>query len=163
MRFAPDDSGFTAWYERESPSITAAVARTVRDVSLAEEAVAEAFARAYARWGSVSRMRSPEGWVVRVALNYAMGRFRRLATEHRSRRRIGPTTAAAPDAPDSGLWAAVDGLPERMRAAVLLRYVADLPEAAIAEVLGVSRGTVATQLSRARTQLRKVVTEESQR
>ncbi len=48
------------------------------------------------------------------------------------------------------MWAAVAALPEKQQRAVVLRYVADLPEAAIAAALGVSRGTVASNLSDAR-------------
>lgn len=69
------------------------------------------------------------------------------------------TDIAAPDEwqPLSGhdpeLWAAVATLAERTRQVVVLRYVADLPEADIAAALGVTRGTVATLLSRARRNL----------
>jgi RNA polymerase sigma factor (sigma-70 family) len=54
---------------------------------------------------------------------------------------------------DLDLWAAVQQLPERMRAAVALRYLEDLPEAEIADLLGCSIGTVKSQLSRARDRL----------
>jgi DNA-directed RNA polymerase specialized sigma24 family protein len=40
-------------------------------------------------------------------------------------------------------------LPERQRQVVVLRFVGDLAEAAIGNVLGVKRGTVASNLSRA--------------
>ncbi len=115
--------------------------------------MAEAFARAYARWRRVSAMRSPEGWVVRVAVNQVRGGFRRRATERRKAHLIaGPDVAAPPDV-DGALWAEVGRLPDRSRTAVLLRYVADLPERDVAAVMGVSRGTVATTLSRARSTL----------
>ena len=49
---------------------------------------------------------------------------------------------------------AVMRLPVRRRAVVVLRFYDDLPEARIAEVLGISTGTVKSQLSRALEQLR---------
>jgi RNA polymerase sigma-70 factor (ECF subfamily) len=58
-----------------------------------------------------------------------------------------------PAEPDAALWDAVRALPPRARTAVALRYVADLPEAEIADVMGVARGTVAATLSSARRQL----------
>ena len=45
---------------------------------------------------------------------------------------------------DPDLWAAVGSLPPRARAAVSLRYIGDLTERQVAEVLGVSPGTVAS-------------------
>ena len=49
---------------------------------------------------------------------------------------------------------AIDRLPQRMRAAVLLRYYEDMTEAEVAEVLGVSLGTVKSTVSRAVAKLR---------
>jgi RNA polymerase sigma factor (sigma-70 family) len=49
---------------------------------------------------------------------------------------------------------AVMRLPPRRRAVVVLRFYDDLPEAEIAGLLGVSVGTVKSQLSRALEQLR---------
>jgi RNA polymerase sigma factor (sigma-70 family) len=49
---------------------------------------------------------------------------------------------------------AVDRLPQRMRAAVTLRYFEDMTEAEVADVLGVSLGTVKSTVSRAVAKLR---------
>jgi RNA polymerase sigma factor (sigma-70 family) len=49
---------------------------------------------------------------------------------------------------------ALDRLPQRMRAAVVLRYYEDMSEPEIADVLGVSRGTVKSTVSRAVAKLR---------
>jgi RNA polymerase sigma factor (sigma-70 family) len=53
------------------------------------------------------------------------------------------------------LWEAVQALPVRQRAVVVLRYYEDLTEAQIAEVLGCSRGTVKSQASAALATLRR--------
>ena len=57
-----------------------------------------------------------------------------------------------PDGPPSSqdFWAAVRELPERQRAAVVLRYVEDMPIDDIAAVLDVSDGTVKSSLFAAR-------------
>jgi RNA polymerase sigma-70 factor (ECF subfamily) len=47
----------------------------------------------------------------------------------------------------------VHTLAPRARTAIALRYVADLSEQTVADAMNVSRGTVATTLSRARRQL----------
>lgn len=143
---------FAAWYEREAGGVCASLAVVLGDGRFAEEVAAEAFARAWADWVRVSRMESPVGWVYRVALNHARSRFRRRRIERRLA--LGPIeTVAAPSGPDDELWQAVAMLPPRARTAIALRYVADLPEAEIAELMGVARGTVAATLFSARRRL----------
>jgi RNA polymerase sigma factor (sigma-70 family) len=52
------------------------------------------------------------------------------------------------------LQRALDRLPQRMRTAVVLRYFEDMTEAEVADVLGVSQGTVKSTVSRAVAKLR---------
>jgi RNA polymerase sigma factor (sigma-70 family) len=69
-----------------------------------------------------------------------------------------PEQAVADHAGDSELQdtlrRAIERLPRRMRAAVVLRYYEDMTEAEIASVLGVSQGTVKSTVSRAVAKLR---------
>ncbi len=51
------------------------------------------------------------------------------------------------------MWAAVARLPEQERTLIALRYVAYLPQAQIAEVLGIPPGSVASGLNRSRRRL----------
>lgn len=149
-------SNFEQWYEREHPRVLSACAALTGEVDEAGEATDEAFARALERWPSVVAMASPGGWVQVVALNRLRRNLRRRSRERhlftKTPRDANPATLAVPD-PD--LWAAVAGLPTRQRAAMVLRYVHDLPEAVIADVMGISRGTVASTLATARTSLQR--------
>ena len=52
------------------------------------------------------------------------------------------------------LWEAVQGLPGRQRAAIVLRYYLDLPEAEVARLLGVPLGTVKSWTHRGLARLR---------
>jgi RNA polymerase sigma-70 factor (ECF subfamily) len=144
---------FTAWYARDFARVRATVALAVGDAGLAEEATAEAFARALARWPAVSRMASPYAWVQAVALNEVRSRFRRLRLERRylARQRAGHTPP--PPEPDPALWAAVARLAPRARTAVALRYIADLSEQEVADAMGITRGTAAATLHKARKRL----------
>ncbi|HEX5495239.1 MAG TPA: sigma-70 family RNA polymerase sigma factor [Mycobacteriales bacterium] len=158
-------AGFADWYATAAPRLLLTLRAVVGDDGLAEEATAEAFARAYARWPAVSAMASPGGWVYVVALNQVRSwtRRRRLERRYAERERAGlagrePVTA--PAEVDDALWSAVRELPPRARTAVALRYLADLSEEDVARLMGVTRGTVAATLHRARTSLAAVLRDE---
>ncbi|MEZ5215515.1 MAG: sigma-70 family RNA polymerase sigma factor [Ilumatobacteraceae bacterium] len=57
------------------------------------------------------------------------------------------------------IWTSVRALPDRQREVVVLRYLADLPEAEIAAALGVSRSAVSSALTDARRSLAVVLRE----
>ncbi len=144
-----DDVDFSAWYESEHPRVLGVLCALSGELDVAREATDEAFVRAFARWGRVRKMESPGGWTYRVALNEL----------RRSLRRRGRERSVSSDAPrlvpvtDADLWDLVRRLPERQRLAVVLRYVADLPEQTIADVMGITRSTVASTLTQARDRL----------
>jgi DNA-directed RNA polymerase specialized sigma24 family protein len=143
---------FAEWYEREHPRLVGALAWAVGDLDAVRDAVDEACARALVRWERVSHMQSPSGWVYRVAFNVWRRTRRRAALEHRLWRR-GPPMATAIPGPAGEAWDLVGTLPERQRIAVALRYVADMTEAQIAQVMGVRRSTVSVLLRRAHDRL----------
>jgi RNA polymerase sigma factor (sigma-70 family) len=145
------EQDFEQWYEVARPRVIATVTMVCADQDLAAEATDEAFVRALARWSSVRAMESRTGWAVRVAINLTKRRARRRAIEHRLLRREvprGEMPAAAGE-----IWLLVRDLPARQREVIVLRYVADLPEAAIAAVLGISRSAASSALSDGRRRL----------
>lgn len=146
---------FTRFYEGEVPRLTRSVTLVTGDAALAEDVVAEAFARAWSRWPQVRATNRPGAWVMRVALNLANDRWRRRKVERRKERMIARAEESWDPAPqvDQRLWQAVRDLPVHERTLVALRYIADLSQAEIAEALGVPTGTVASGLNRARHKL----------
>lgn len=143
---APEE--FDEWYRREHPRVLASMLLVFGDVERAKESTDEAFARAVSAWSQVQQMESPGGWVFRVALNVGRRSARRALLE----RKLLRATRPAEDVPGPvyEVWDSVRRLPHRQRTALVLRYVADLPEAEIASVMGVRRGTVASTLHDAR-------------
>jgi len=152
-------SEFTSFYESEAPRLIRSVALVTGDAALAEDAVAEAFARAWSRWSQVRRHDRPVAWVMRVAINESRSRFRRRAVERRRGHEVAqPALVHDPDASSArALWDAVRQLGRRERTLIALRYVADLSQPEIAELLGIPQGTVVSGLHRARQQLERTL------
>jgi len=130
------------------PEIVRAVSAVTKSVPAAEDAVAEAFARAWEREQRGVTFDHLAGWVVTVALNLARSRWRRLGRErHLS---VEHATRSVDSDLSLDVRAAVAQLPRRQREAVVLHYLMDLDVVTTASLLGVSEGTVKTALSRAR-------------
>lgn len=129
------------------------MAVAARDLELARDVTAEAFARALERWDRVGSMSSPGGWTYRVALNVLRRRLRRGVLEERVLRRA-PGREPPPLTDQAvGVWEAVASLPPRTRTAVALRYLGGLSEAEVADAMGVAPGTVAASLHAGRQRL----------
>ncbi len=126
--------------------------RAVGRGALASDATDAAFEKAFARWDRVQVMRSPNGWIYRVAVNEARAQLRR---ESREAERASFAVSAAPVPPPGGeTWLLVATLPPRQRMAVVLRHVAGFTEAEIGSAMGVTRSTVNSTLASAYTTLR---------
>jgi RNA polymerase sigma factor (sigma-70 family) len=155
-----DDADFEDWYRLEHPRLANGLYLICGSVDSARDATDEAFARAAARWARVRRMDSPTGWTFKVGINLLRREARRRGREAAAVARVRTPNAAPAELPDAELWAAVRELPERQRQVVVLRFVGDLAETEIGNVLGIKRGTVASNLSRALDALATKVVEE---
>ncbi|CAN5834911.1 SigE family RNA polymerase sigma factor [soil metagenome] len=143
---------FSGFYAANRDAVFRAVLLATRHPQRAEDAVQEAFSRAYARWDTVREFDRPRAWVSRVALNVAISWWRRLSRE----RSDPPDRPAHPDEGpmDPMLVRLVWSLPLRQRQVVALRVLADLSIADTARILGIADGTVKAQLHRALRRLR---------
>jgi RNA polymerase sigma-70 factor (ECF subfamily) len=112
----------------------------------------ETFARAYERWGQVSTMENPVGWLIRVATN--------LSLSHRrwSVRRAHTLPAPEADTPvlgDPSIQTALSLLTPAQRAAVVLRFYLDMSIEETARTLGKRQGTVRALTSQGVARLRE--------
>jgi len=136
----------------------------IGDAAEAEDATQEAFVKAYR---ALDRFRdgSPfRPWLLRIAVNTARNRRRsagrRLGLQMRAEA-ASPSDAVAPSAEAAAIVAerrrelldAVNALSADDRLVIGARYFLDLPEAEIAALAGVARGTVKSRLARARARL----------
>jgi RNA polymerase sigma-70 factor (ECF subfamily) len=144
-----------AYYE----PVRRGVALALGNVERAEDVTQEAFARAFRRWRSVSVMDQPVGWVYVVAMNQARHDLRR---EQRPSARAGveATDTAGAVATAVTLETALKTLAPRQRAVVVLRYLADLSTAQVAEAMGCAEGTVKSTLHTALAHLRLQMEED---
>lgn len=140
----PEDDR-VAFCEREYPRLVGSLTLYVGDRDLAVELAQEALARACQHWRRVGRMGSPGAWVHRVGINLANSVFVRRRAERSALHRCRSSAEVTMD--EDGTVAlvlreAVAALPKRQRAAVVLRFYADLTVAEVAELMGCAEGTV---------------------
>jgi RNA polymerase sigma-70 factor (sigma-E family) len=130
------------------------------DRAVAEDLVQDAFIRLA---GRLAHLRDPgafEAYLRRTVVNLSNSHFRhrRVERAHLDRQGGDPDAGVEPvaafEARDA-LWAALGSLSDRQRAAIVLRYYEDLPDARIAEILGCRVGTVKSLVSRGLEALRE--------
>ena len=123
----------------------------------AADVVTEAVVRAMTsrQWPGVSNRRA---FLFRSVLNEA--RMRQRAKHRRHRRELQAAREPTPDPSESDLSVRLlvdEQLPAQQRAVILLTYWADLDVPSVAQLLGISEGSVKRHLARARARLRKVM------
>ena len=133
------------------------------DREAAEDAVQDAFERAFVRWRRISRYDDPAAWVRHVALNRVRDHFRRTARKQRAVERLAvdASTAATVAPPSVGddheLVDALARLPEQQRVAAALFYVEGLSVREVAASMKLSDGAVKYHLHAARVGLARLV------
>ena len=146
---------FTEFYRSTRDDCLRIVLVAVGDQALAEDLVAEAFARAWTAWRTVRRHPAPRAWVVRTALNAHVSWWRRRRREMPLAGHDLPVPADPSSALDTAVLAALWRLPIRQRQVIALRLLLDLDTETTAKVLGIAPGTVMAHLSRAVAALRR--------
>ena len=160
------DDQVTALYRKYAGRVQGFLISMGCDRGLAEEITDDAFLAARRRWAHVRIFDEPEGYVFKIARNERSKRQK----EHDCRAKdLHPDPcetlrAAEEDVARSVTDRAVvrqalDLLPASQREAVLLRHVAGLSEAAAAQVMGVSIGSVKRYASEGRGKLRDLLAE----
>lgn len=144
--------GFVEFYGLWRDPLRRSLALAIGDVAIADEAVDEAMTRAAMLWEKIRTYDKPEGWVYRVALNWARGVFRRRRYEIVGN--LDPDRHSAETVfPDLDVVEAVGRLPWRFRTVVVARYYLDWSTRQVANSLNVPEGTVKSRLSRALSRL----------
>ena len=156
------DLDLTEVFARDYPRLCRVAALMVGSRALAEELVMDAFERTLRLSPTSIDPERAGAYLRRAVVNQARNAMRRMGNERRALARVaGLARRSAPGADvgtdDHPVTAAVLVLPPRQRAAVVLRYYADLSDAEIADALECSIGTVKSQLAKARARLARVL------
>jgi RNA polymerase sigma-70 factor (sigma-E family) len=154
-----EPDGFREFVEARSNALLRAGWLLTGDWGSAEDLVQTALAAAWPRWASLTRQDAPELYVRKIMVNtFLRWRKRRwngeVATGRLPEQRAYQDAFAQVDARQA-LVAALDRLPARQRAVVVLRYFADQTEAQTAEAMGCSVGAVKSHGAKAMARLRE--------
>jgi RNA polymerase sigma-70 factor (ECF subfamily) len=134
----------------------------LRDRADAEDVTIETLLTAFEKGGSIRDDRSLRAWLLRVATNKALGLRRsgsRVIQLDLAPDRVAPGNLADDAVIHVSLLRGLEVLPPAMRAAVVLRYYADLRVEDVAAALGKSPNTIKAQLQTALDRLRVSVGE----
>lgn len=152
------DAEFEEYMAARQPSLLRTAYLLTGDRHSAEDLVQTSLAKLYLAWDKVQRREMVDGYVRRIMVNEHSSWWRRAWRRQEFATEQVPDRVGVEDSPDDGtsaaLWEFVQTLPRKQRAVVVLRFYEDLSEAEVAELMGISVGTVKSQSSRALAALR---------
>jgi RNA polymerase sigma-70 factor (sigma-E family) len=155
------DAEFEQYMAARQPSLLRTAYLLTGDRHAAEDLVQTSLAKLYLSWDKVQRRELIDGYVRRIMVNENNSLWRRAWKRREVSTDTIPDRVGVADRHDHGersaLWDFVQTLPRKQRAVVVLRYYEDLSEAEVADILGISVGTVKSQSSRALAALRERV------
>jgi RNA polymerase sigma-70 factor (sigma-E family) len=128
------------------------------DTHLAEDLTQTSLVKAYRSWSSIEAARSPDAYVRRILVNAHLSWRRRRSSTERPSETL-PESGVSAD-PAEAIVAGDETrrllatLAPKARTVLVLRYYADLDDAAIAELMGIGTSTVRATASRALAVLR---------
>jgi RNA polymerase sigma-70 factor (sigma-E family) len=147
-----DGAGFAAFVRAHSGSLFKTAYLLTGSTDRAEELLQDTLARLYPRWDRVQAADAPVAYVRRCVANG-------FINSRRSRSAYDISLHDLPELPDAVnladqiadrglLWQLLGRLPDRQRAALVMRYFHDQPDAEIADAIGCRVATVRSLISR---------------
>jgi DNA-directed RNA polymerase specialized sigma24 family protein len=133
-----DVGEFDAFYQASARRVLGQVFAMAADRAAAEEAVTEAYARAWDRWSALRETDSPEAWIRQTASRLALKRARRSGGEDLDGLDLQQATLAR----------AIRQLSADERRALVLYYLVGLTKSEIAREVGASESRITTWIAR---------------
>jgi RNA polymerase sigma-70 factor (sigma-E family) len=153
----------TALYQSHALGLTRLAFIMLGDRHAAEDVVQDAFCGLYRSWDRLAEHDHALGYLRVSVVNgcrTAIRRNRRVLRPQIDRPAESAEANALLGEEQRAAVAALRRLPPRQREALVLRYYADLPESEIADVMGISRGTVKSTTARGLAALGRILREE---
>lgn len=158
-----DQPAFRALARRHVPAMVGLARRILGNTADAEDVAQEAMLRVWThapRWQPVAAFKT---WLTRIVVNLCLDRKRRAAWVDLEE--AGELVDRAPDAVERmetnererQLQSAIEKLPDRQRAAIVLTYSEGMSNAQVADILDTSVSAVETLLIRGKQNLRRAL------
>ena len=154
-----DDAEFDDFVAARSAQLRRVAFLIVRDWQHAEDVVQTAFVNLYLAWPRVRKADAINAYARRAVVNASISWTRKARPEVPSDAVVHNRPGDEPAGRDDDLMDALRQLTPSQAAVVALRYLEDLSVADVADMLGVSEGTVKSQCSRALAHLRRLLAE----
>ena len=152
------EGGLGELYARHAGAAVGLAYLLTGDRYLAEDLVQEAFVRLAGRFRHLRDAGAFESYLRRTVVNLFTSQLRRRRLERAYVKREAARPSAAHEDPDvesrDELWRAVQRLPERQRAVVVLRYYEDLSEREVATTMRCSNAAAKSLIQRGTQALR---------
>ncbi len=156
-RASDDDAAFRDYVLARGTALLRMAIMLTGNKADAEDLVQAALAKTFLAWDKINDHAALDAYVRRAMINTHISWWRRRRVQEYPTDEL-PDQVVADHARESDMAEvvrrALDRLPRRMRAAVMLRYFDDMTEPEIAAALGISLGTVKSTVSRAVARLR---------
>ncbi|GAB3219866.1 SigE family RNA polymerase sigma factor [Glycomyces halotolerans] len=154
------DEEFREYVAARSASLHRAAYLLTGNWATAEDLVQTTLTKTYLAWGRIRATDSVDAYARRILYNTNASWWRKRSNRERPVEILDDRPDSSRDFAEAGamrdaMWRHVAGLPKRQRAVLVLRYYEHRTDAQIADILGISTGTVKSQASRALAGLRK--------
>jgi RNA polymerase sigma-70 factor (sigma-E family) len=159
------DYAVTELYSLHYKALVRLATLLVRDTPTAEEVVQDAFVAMHDAWQRLRNAENALAYLRQAVVNRSRSVLRHRTVVDRNMQKPPPDMPSAEQGAlilleRSAVVAALRGLPERQREAIVLRYYGDLSEAEIAAVMAISRGAVKSHTARGMASLRAALEQE---
>jgi RNA polymerase sigma-70 factor (sigma-E family) len=157
------ETGFTGFVREHTSALLRTAYLLTGNGDAAEELVQDTLVRLYPKWDRVAAAEVPVAYVRRALTNGYINQRRRASSRDQRYADVpdrgDPRDAVAEFADRDEMWTILHGLPDRQRAALVLRFYEGLPDEQIAAALGCRLGTVRSLVSRGLAALRVQLSE----
>lgn len=156
-----DEAEFDALYRASFHRLTGQIYATCGNLGEAQDAVQEAFIRAWDRRKELDRAQHPEAWVRTTAYRLSVSRWRKAVRAFRQPdRALEDRRPTEIDSDRLMINQALKQLPEAQRRVIVLHHLCDLSVDDVAHEVGAPSGTVKARLARGREALARLLHSE---